>query len=215
MQTRARKARVLYILGDLFEVWLGDDDPAPGFQPIFAALKNFSTTAQLFFMHGNRDFLIGKELTQSLGCRLLEEPTMMQLGALHVALMHGDLLCTDDVDYQNFRQLVRDPDWQRVFLSKPLAERRSIAAGLREKSSQAMVEKQQDIMDVNQQTVAQTLQELKADILIHGHTHRPGIHHLNDHKIRYVLGDWRPEPSYLSWHDNRFQLIDPRIQATH
>ncbi len=213
MQTRAIKARVLYILGDLFEVWLGDDDSAPYFQPVFEALKNFSLNGKLFFMHGNRDFLIGSQLANALKCSLLTDPTVIQLGNHQVALMHGDLLCTDDVDYQNFRSLVRDEQWQRDFLSKPLAQRRSIATGLREKSHQAMQDKHYEIMDVNLTTVANTMRDLDVDILIHGHTHRPGIHPVATHKTRYVLGDWHPEPSYLSWSNNQFQLKDPRVSA--
>ena len=215
MKTRASKARVLYLLGDLFEVWLGDDDPAPAFQPVFDALKTFSAHGKLYFMHGNRDFLIGPGLAETLNGSILQDPTIIQLGDNQVALMHGDLLCTDDVDYQNFRQLVRNPQWQHDFLAKPLQERHSIAAGLREKSHLAMQEKQHEIMDVNLSTVEQTMRDLDVDVLIHGHTHRPAMHHLEGNKKRYVLGDWNPGPSYLSWSNDQFKLIDSRVNRSH
>jgi len=211
LKTRAPKARVLYILGDLFEVWLGDDDPAEEFQVVFNALQQLALDTEVFFMHGNRDFLIGDQLTRRLNLTLIHDPTVITLGSHKVGLMHGDLLCTDDIDYQNFRQLVRDPQWQQEFLAKPLSERKSIAAGLREKSSDAMQQKQNNIMDVNQQSVVDSMQNLDIDILIHGHTHRPAVHPLTGNKQRFVLGDWQPEPSYLSWSEGKFTLIDSRL----
>jgi UDP-2,3-diacylglucosamine hydrolase len=212
LKARATNARALYILGDLFEVWLGDDDEASAFLEVFDALKDFSSRAELFFMHGNRDFLVGQNLSAKLNMTLLTEPQLVQLGQQKIALMHGDLLCSDDVDYQNFRKLVRQPEWQQNFLSKPLSERQSIAGALRKESAQAMNQKTNQIMDVNQQTVETTFNELDIDILIHGHTHRPAVHQLSKNRKRIVLGDWQPEASYLSWDKRGFTLHDSRLQ---
>ncbi len=211
IETRARRARVLYILGDLFEVWLGDDDPAQEYSRVLDALHHLSLSTELYFMHGNRDFLVGEQLARRVNLTLLEDPTVFQLGSAQVALMHGDLLCSDDVDYQNFRKLVRDPEWQQNFLAKPLTERQAIANALREKSGAEMQHKKNAIMDVNPQTVEQTMKNLNVDILIHGHTHRPGISQLAENKQRITLGDWHPEPSYLSWNNGEFTLVDSRV----
>lgn len=211
LQTRAQDARILYILGDLFEVWLGDDDPAEAFTPIFNALHHLGQNTRLYLLHGNRDFLLGQAFAKRIGCTIIEDPTVIKLGSHRVALLHGDTLCTDDVDYQRFRQLVRAESWQQDFLDKPLAERQAVAAALRDKSAQAMNEKSVEIMDVNAQTVSETFAQLDVDILIHGHTHRPGIHSLPGGRQRIVLGDWRPQPSYLSWQQGKFTLIDPRL----
>jgi UDP-2,3-diacylglucosamine hydrolase len=211
MKTRAANARVLYILGDLFEAWLGDDDPAPAFHSVFEALHFFSQSAELYFMHGNRDFLIGKSLAKRVGFTILNEPEVLQMGSKRVALMHGDSLCTDDLDYQNFRKKVRKVKWQQEFLAKSLPERQSIVADLRKESGEAMIQKDIEIMDVNPNSVFQLMQDLEIDILIHGHTHRPFKHQLPDHKQRIVLGDWQPQASYLSWSDDEFKLVDPRL----
>jgi UDP-2,3-diacylglucosamine hydrolase len=210
LKARAVNARALYILGDLFEVWLGDDDQVTAFSEVFDALADFSSRAELYFMHGNRDFLVGQNLSARLNMTLLTDPQLLQLGEQKIALMHGDLLCSDDVDYQNFRKLVRQPEWQQKFLSKPLSERKSIADALRKESAQAMNQKTNQIMDVNQQTVEKTFNDLGIDILIHGHTHRPAVHQLNEYRQRIVLGDWQPEASYLSWNQGSFTLHDPR-----
>jgi UDP-2,3-diacylglucosamine hydrolase len=212
LKARASDARALYILGDLFEVWLGDDDEASAFLEVFDALKDFSSRAELFFMHGNRDFLVSQNLSAKLNMTLLTEPKLVQLGKQKIALMHGDLLCSDDVDYQNFRKLVRQPEWQQNFLNKPLSERQSIADALRKESALAMNQKTNQIMDVNQQTVETTFDELGIDILIHGHTHRPAVHQLSKNRKRIVLGDWQPEASYLSWDKRGFTLHDSRLQ---
>lgn len=211
LKIRASKARILYILGDLFEVWLGDDDKSGDFQPVFDALHHFSQSSELYFLHGNRDFLVGPQLAQHIGFTFIQDPCVIQLGTKRVGLMHGDLLCTDDVDYQKFRQMVRNVDWQRAFLAKPLTERQAIATQLREQSNQAMSGKADEIMDVNQQTVVDTFQQLKIDTLIHGHTHRPGIQQLSANQQRIVLGDWNPQPSYLSWANDKFTLMDKRV----
>ena len=211
LKARAADARALYILGDLFEVWLGDDDEAGALREVFDALAAFSSKAELYFMHGNRDFLLGQALAKRLNMTLLPDPHIIQLGELRVALMHGDLLCTDDVDYQNFRQLVRQPTWQQEFLSKPLSERQQIAQALRKESAQAMNQKASQIMDVNKQSVSELFDELNIDILIHGHTHRPAVHAIEKNRQRMVLGDWQPQASYISWDGRRLELHDPRV----
>jgi UDP-2,3-diacylglucosamine hydrolase len=211
IETRATQARVLYILGDLFEVWIGDDDEASAFKPVFNALHQLSQSVAIYFIHGNRDFLIGEQFANRTGMHIIHEPAVIQLGNTKVGLMHGDLLCTDDIDYQNFRQMVRDPEWQEEFLAQSLEERRLIATQLRDKSSREMKAKETEIMDVTQQTVIDYFDSLGIDVLIHGHTHRPALHKLDNNKLRFVLGDWHPEASYLCWKDNTFTLIDTRV----
>ncbi len=211
LETRASRARVLYILGDLFEVWLGDDDPAAEFAPLFETLTRYAEGHEVLFMAGNRDFLVGEALARRIGFDILPDPFVIELGNKPVALMHGDLLCSDDVDYLAFRAQVRDTDWQRQFLAQPLAQRQAIAEGLRADSQQAMSGKAMTIMDVNPRTVAQTMDTLGVNTLIHGHTHRPGMHR-DGKRQRIVLGDWSVQhgPSYLSWEEGRFTLTDPR-----
>ena len=211
IKTRAAQARVLYILGDLFEAWLGDDDSAQGLSELFKAIQHLSTTCRIYFLHGNRDFLVGDKLLQKLGAQLMQEITIIQLGSHRVALMHGDQLCSDDTEYQKFRKQVRSKEWQQQFLAKPLAERHAIAAQLRQQSKQAMTVKTDRIMDVNAQTVADSFDQLGVDTIIHGHTHRPALHSIAAGRQRIVLGDWNPAASYLSWKDDRFSLVDPRV----
>jgi UDP-2,3-diacylglucosamine hydrolase len=212
LQNRAKNARFLYILGDLFETWIGDDEHNPGNQSITDCLKALSKNTEVFFLAGNRDFLLGDEAAREIGLTRINDPTIIQLGDHRVALLHGDTLCTDDNDYQAFRRMVRDPAWQVQFLLKPLAERRAIAATLRLKSSEAMAEKALEIMDVNADAVSNCFTELDADLIIHGHTHRPAVHQHANNQRRFVLGDWNPEPSYLSWNSTQgFKLIDPRV----
>ncbi|MCP4078443.1 MAG: UDP-2,3-diacylglucosamine diphosphatase [Gammaproteobacteria bacterium] len=211
IKTRASSARVLYILGDLFEVWSGDDDPAEEFTEIFDALKNLSTTTKIYFLHGNRDFLVGPQLAQKAGFEIIQGPHIIQQGSKRMALLHGDELCTDDIDYQKFKRMVRSQQWQQDFLSKPLSERLQITAQLRQQSKSEMAAKTASIMDVNQLAVTKVFDELNVDTIIHGHTHRPGIHPLGKNRQRIVLGDWSPDPSYLISLDGELELIDPRV----
>jgi UDP-2,3-diacylglucosamine hydrolase len=209
---RASTARFLYILGDLFEVWLGDDDPVTDLTGIIASLKKLSITTSIFFLAGNRDFLVGDGIAERAGFKILTEPVSLKLGNQRVILLHGDILCSDDHDYQAFRLQVRSPDWQSEFLQKPLAERQQIAAGLRADSKAAMYDKSLEIMDVNRETVDSYFQQHGAEIIIHGHTHRPGVHRYTESATRYVLGDWNPQPSYLSWSESSgFNLHDTRV----
>ncbi|MFN2308915.1 MAG: UDP-2,3-diacylglucosamine diphosphatase [Gammaproteobacteria bacterium] len=191
----------LYILGDLFEAWIGDDNDDPHDTGVIAALRAATRRGiPLWVMHGNRDFLLGEDFALACGCTLLADPARIELGGEPTLLMHGDTLCTDDRDYQQFRALVRDPGWQGQFLAKPLAERRQIAAGLRETSRLRSGEKPAEIMDVNPQAVCDALRRHGVRRLIHGHTHRPGIHTLNldgQPAQRVVLGDWYTQGSVL------------------
>ena len=212
IKTRAADARVLYILGDLFEIWLGDDDPADEFRELFTAIKQLSASCEIFFLAGNRDFLVGPALAGRLGFEILHDGHIIQLGKNRTALMHGDALCTDDVEYQKFKTMVRNPHWQQQFLAKPLAERRAISEGLRQQSKDATRQKELEITDVNAQAVDDCFERLGIDLLIHGHTHRPAIHRLPKQRQRIVLGDWHPQPSYLSWQNGQFSLIDARVQ---
>lgn len=212
LNQRAASAARLYILGDLFEVWLGDDDQAEDLAPVLEALKRRAETTKTYFIAGNRDFLLGFSFARQHGIELVCEPEVLQFGDERVVLIHGDTLCTDDHDYQAFRNLVRNPDWQAEFLEKPLTERRLIAAGLRKDSAQAMLDKAAEIMDVNDDAVNQCFREHRVDTIIHGHTHRPAIHRYDSKLTRYVLGDWIPQASYLSWNTVRgFKLFDSRI----
>lgn len=212
LQNRAKHARFLYILGDLFEAWLGDDEHNPGNEAIIACLQTLAENTEVYFLAGNRDFLLGDEAATEIGFTRISDPTILQLGDHRVALLHGDTLCTDDKDYQRFRCMVRDLEWQAQFLQKPLAERQAIAAALRARSIEAMTEKSFEIMDVNHDAVKNCFAESAADFIIHGHTHRPAIHRYAGHHIRYVLGDWNPLPSYLSWNSaHGFKLVDPRV----
>jgi UDP-2,3-diacylglucosamine hydrolase len=212
LQKRAAEARYLYILGDLFEVWLGDDDPAPEHQQIIGLLKQLGQASEIFFIAGNRDFLLGKAFADATNITLLDEPHVLQLDNTRVVLVHGDILCTDDHDYQAFRAVVRVPEWQADFLAKPLPVRQQMAAQMRTYSIDAMAQKSLQIMDVNAAAVQNCFRENEASTIIHGHTHRPAVHTYDANLSRIVLGDWDSEPSYLSWKQNQgFKLQDPRI----
>ncbi len=208
----AADADELYILGDFLEYWLGDDDPAPSLTPVFDKLIELADIhgTKVFFMHGNRDFLVGNKLAERYHFQLIDEPHKINIHNHNALLMHGDTLCTDDIKYQQFRQMVRNPDWQQQILSKSLEERIEIAKGLREKSQQDTAEKEEYIMDVNQDTTDKAFTENNIELLIHGHTHRPAIHHKTVNNIdttRIVLGDWYKTGSYLRIKDSSdFQL---------
>jgi UDP-2,3-diacylglucosamine hydrolase len=212
LQARAAQASRLYILGDLFEAWLGDDDTSLDYLPVIEPLCRLAESCEIFFMAGNRDFLIGEGFATRIGLTLLQESHSLELGQSRVVLMHGDTLCTDDHDYQAFRAMVRNPEWQAQFLAKPLLERQQIAAQLRRHSVAAMSQKSDEIMDVNTAAVTDCFQQNNADVIIHGHTHRPAVHFYPPDLQRIVLGDWTDEPSFLSWtEDQGFRLNDPRV----
>lgn len=184
----------LYILGDFVEAWIGDDDTAHGLDDAFQALAALAGSGvPCYLMHGNRDFLMGPAFAAQYGLELLPDPTVIDLYGEPTLLMHGDTLCTDDTDYQQFRRMVRDEKWQADFLSKPLAERRAIVEQLRTTSREANQAKAETIMDVNEQAVMEAFREHGVRQLIHGHTHRPAEHTLSvdgRSATRWVLGDW-------------------------
>lgn len=203
------QAEAVYILGDFVEYWIGDDDTAHGLDASFVQLLKLAEQVPVWLMHGNRDFLIGSEFSRRYGLRLLSDPAVIDLYGQRCLLMHGDTLCTDDIKYQAFRQMVRDEKWQREFLQKPLTERRQIVMGLRATSKQAIREKPEEIMDVNQGAVIAVMQQYDASLLIHGHTHRPGIHALeinNKPARRIVLGDWYSKGSTLIYRPDGVEL---------
>lgn len=184
-------ADAVFILGDLFEVWVGDDAvTASGFASDCAAvLQAAATRSPVFFMHGNRDFLVGDAFLQSCQLRALEDPTALGFGERRWLLTHGDALCLADTEYMRFRSQVRNPEWQRDFLSRPLAERQAIAAGLRERSA-ARKRSGAEYSDVDGDAARAWLKAADAQVLIHGHTHRPGDHDLGSGAQRVVLSDW-------------------------
>ena len=199
---RAVHAEALYLLGDIFEYWAGDDDLET---PFNAAIANalLQLTGQgvaVYWMAGNRDFLAGQGFAQAAGLTLLPEPCVASFGGTRVALVHGDAQCTDDVKYMAFRAQVRDPAWQSQFLAMPLAQRKAIIAGLREGSRSAHAEKSYEIMDVAPAAVAALHEATGADVIIHGHTHRPALHQ-DGQRRRYVLPDWEldEEPQRGGW----------------
>ncbi len=185
----------LFILGDLFEAWVGDDDDSDWLQPVEAALQHWTGQgARLSLQQGNRDFLLGEAWAARCAAALLPEEHVLDLPDGQPALlMHGDSLCSDDVAYQNFRQMVRQPAWQAGILAQSLQARHALARGLREQSAAANANKAENIMDVNAQAVQQVLARHAVDRLIHGHTHRPAHHRLSPSQQRYVLGDWQPD----------------------
>ena len=211
LEMEARTARSLFILGDLFDAWIGDDDDHPLSHAVARALQKLSATTEIFFQHGNRDFLLGENYAGRCGMTLLPELFVLERESERWLLAHGDQFCTMDLAYQAFRTQVRHPAWQTELLSKPLAERRAIARQLREKSQEANSLKAEDIMDVTPAEIEKALQEHRCSKLIHGHTHRPARHTLLlEGKVpaeRIVLGDWDNTFWFLRHDNNTLQLI--------
>ena len=201
----------LFILGDLFEIWIGDDDDNTFIQDIKKSIINFTSDGpKTYFIHGNRDFLIGEAFANEVGISMLPDPYTLDINGLRTILSHGDFLCTDDADYIDFRNKVRSKEWQKDFLSKNLSERKEIANSLRSESKDATSEKSLEITDANPETVNGFIKESQPDIFIHGHTHRPKIHE-HDSTKRVVLGDWDKSGWYLSMTDNSFDLKEFNI----
>ena len=194
LHSHASNAQALYILGDFFEAWIGDDDQSALIDQVSTELKALTSKGvALYIMHGNRDFLIGQQFCDDVGAQLLNDPTIIELNGEATLLMHGDSLCSDDQEYMQFRKMLRSAVWQKEALAKPLEERRVIAQHLRMASSEANSNKAEDIMDVNGNDVIREMRAHQCYRLIHGHTHRPMRHALNiDGKAaeRIVLGDW-------------------------
>tara|TARA_A100001234_G_scaffold199187_1_gene190380 strand:+ start:790 stop:1503 length:714 start_codon:yes stop_codon:yes gene_type:complete len=197
----------LFILGDLFETWIGDDDDTPIHIEIKEALKAFTTNGpETFFMFGNRDFLVGEAFSKETGITILPDPYTLEINNQKVILSHGDFLCTDDKDYIDFRNQVRNQDWQNDFLKKSLDERKQIAANLRADSKEATSKKSNEITDVNNQSVEDFINEHQPDLFIHGHTHRPNVHDVGVSK-RIVLGDWGEYGWFLIINEQEFNLV--------
>jgi len=210
LEQRASKADALYILGDLFEVWPGDDMVQPDYLQSMSKMKQLTDNGlPLYVMQGNRDFLMAEQFAEESGATLIEDPTIIDLYGTATLLMHGDTLCSDDIDYQKFRTMVRDPKWKADFLSKSKEERLAITTKYREISKDATAKKKMDIMDVNQQAVEAVMLEQNINQLIHGHTHRPAIHDFIVNKKemkRIVLGDWFEQGSVLVCDESGCQL---------
>jgi UDP-2,3-diacylglucosamine hydrolase len=206
----ARSADALYILGDLFDVWLGDDDDRSPHGPVVEALARLSASGiPVSVMPGNHDFLLGGEFSERSGCPLLEDHALIDVYGTSVLCMHGDTLCTRDVDYQEFRKYARDPGNQREFLSLPLPMRVQRAAAILRDADEKVALKPADIMDVTPEAVAQVMEEHGVRFLVHGHTHRPGVHALavdGMEATRIVLGDWYERDSVLIWDDAGYHL---------
>jgi UDP-2,3-diacylglucosamine hydrolase len=207
LRNSAPQAEAMYILGDLFEAWAGDDDLADPFHKrmVKALEKVSSGGTRIFLMHGNRDLLMGQELAQACGATLLSDPSLIDLYGAPTLLTHGDQLCTDDRAYQAYRKQVHDPAWQRQFLAQPLAARKAFIAQLRTRSQDEKQKKNHAIMDVNNEAVIAFLRDHHYPNLIHGHTHRPGHHLLHVDGCtceRWVLGDWDSLPNALYCDDS-------------
>jgi UDP-2,3-diacylglucosamine hydrolase len=210
MDGPARTAQELYILGDLFEAWIGDDDDDPRLTPIVAALRSLTDAGvSCALMHGNRDFLLGADFCALTGTRLLGEYERITLFGEPVLLTHGDLLCTDDTRYMTLRAELRSEAWQRDFLARALDERRQIASDLRQLSATEIAAKSEYIMDVNQAAVERTMRDHGVALLVHGHTHRPAVHRFaldGRPAARIVLGAWYHDPSVVRWTASGFEL---------
>jgi UDP-2,3-diacylglucosamine hydrolase len=202
LEDQGRTADALYILGDFFEYWIGDDDLGEPFNAVVAGLLKDLTGhgVPVYLMHGNRDFLIGEGFCAATGATLLPDPTVAEIGGVKTLLVHGDTLCTDDVEYQAWRRRARDPAFQAAFLAKSLAERRQTVVQMRDKSRQVVQGKTAEIMDVNDDAVRQAMRSHGVRRLIHGHTHRPGRHELDidgQRGERWVLPDWYGRGGYV------------------
>jgi UDP-2,3-diacylglucosamine hydrolase len=210
LRTHAADAEALYILGDLFETWVGDDDPDPAKARVRDGIRALTTSGVgCFILHGNRDFLIGRDFCRGTGSKLLADPVVADMDGERVLLTHGDALCIDDHPYQELRSIVRTPDWQRRFLGLPLADRELLAnrarAGSREHTSRTIP----NIMDVNPDAVSTAYRATRVRRMIHGHTHRPGIHDTaieGEPAQRIVLGAWYEQGSYLTYENGRYDL---------
>lgn len=210
--TQAIHAEALYILGDFFDAWIGDDDDSELVQDIANGLHKLNELGvAIYFMHGNRDFLLGEAYASKAGMSIINDGTVIDLYGTPTLLMHGDSLCTDDIEYQQFRAMVRSPQWQQQILAQPLAARRALAAQMREKSQSMNSLKAEDILDVSPVEVIAQMEAAGVTRMIHGHTHRPARHSLtvsNQSAERIVLGDWHDVGWCIKADNNNIDLID-------
>lgn len=195
----------IYLLGDLVEAWVGDDDDGPLASALAHALADASRQCDVAFLHGNRDFLVGETFAKRCDLQLLQGASAIDADT---GVAHGDEFCVDDLDYQRLRSTVRSPAWQAEILAKPVAERRQLARALREQSHAANANKPENIMDVNAGEVQRCMAQLGVRWLVHGHTHRPGVHH-HDWGVRYVLGDW----AHCGWLVRQRDLNPPELEC--
>ncbi len=199
----AKDAEELYILGDLFEAWVGDDDPNTHYFTIKRALRKLvDSGVPVYFMHGDRDFLVGNGFASETGVKILKDPYKVTMYGRKVLLSHGDKLCTDDVQYQKIRKMTHDPEWQAKMLARPLKDRLRISEEARRQSLEQTLNMSKEIMDVNQTAVVEIMRKNNVDVLLHGHTHRPAVHEvdLGGRKAkRIVLGDWHKQGSVVRW----------------
>ncbi len=222
LQQICGQADALYILGDFFEYWVGDDFlDTPAVEPLLPVINALAELCDSgvpsYFMHGNRDFLVGQRFAEESGCVLLPEQQVIDLYGIPTLLMHGDTLCSDDVDYQQARTILRDPQWQAQLLAQSIPQRLQRAREMREISKNTTRHKNAGIMDVNQHTVEQAMRKARVTRLIHGHTHRPAIHDFSlDGKTarRIVLGDWYTQSSFLRVErNNELELINRPVDT--
>ena len=216
LSSTANEAEALYILGDFFETWLGDDDDTPIYRDVIQRLKNYTEGNQtnsrpipVYIMHGNRDFLLGETFAKQANVTLLNDPTVIDYQERSYLLMHGDSLCTKDADYMAFREMTRTDSWQQNILALSLEERREYAKSLRQKSQEMTSLKAEDILDVTPQEVIKTMTEHNVTTFIHGHTHRPNTHTLtikNQPAQRIVLGDWEDHGWYINMTETQLTL---------
>lgn len=210
------KVDEIYILGDIFNTWLGDDLVPAEFAPFVTSLQKLSDSGiKLFLMVGNRDFMLGEDFARDVGASLLQDGHQITIGSMKALIMHGDSLCTDDISYQRYRRVVRNRFLQWCFLNLPARFRQKISDKIIAKSKQKKQSKTAMIMDVNQAAVRQEIDRAGIQLLIHGHTHRPAIHKLSDSPASYrvVLGDWDNDISYLLADDQQLTLHDHRLKA--
>jgi UDP-2,3-diacylglucosamine hydrolase len=218
LRGEARDAERLYILGDLFEAWIGDDHPDSISKRVASALQELHQSGTAcYFIRGNRDFLIRSGFATAAGMHILPDCALTEINGERVLLMHGDLLCTDDKQYLRFRKIVHNSLFQRVFLSLPISMRERIAGNARDMSQSDNMIKHESIMDASQATIELMMQRYEVRTLIHGHTHRPAVHKFsmdNNETTRIVLGDWYEQGSILRWDDSGYSLDQLDFNAT-
>ncbi len=197
VETRLNDCDALYIVGDLFEFWIGDDDLTPFTKEVTALLRHASDQTRVFFIHGNRDFAVGKGFAQRCGLTLLPEVARIDLFGTPAVILHGDSLCTDDIEYQKFRRLRCRPWFLPLTLALPLKIRRYLSDRGRAQSKQKARQVDYRPVDVTAEAVDQLMAQEGVEVMIHGHTHRPAIHKLDEHRLRLVVGDWYSQDSVL------------------
>lgn len=207
----ARGAEALFLLGDLFEAWIGDDDPEPAHREVIAAVAAVAAAGtRVFVMRGNRDFMIGARFCDESGATLLDDPSLVTIAGERVLLTHGDGLCTDDRAYQKLRGLVNDPGLRGAFARLPIEARRRLAAEARAGSREHLAQASTYITDVNAAAVARVFEDAGVGLMIHGHTHRPGVHRhpaSRGERTRIVLGAWHDEAHVIRWDDSGWKLL--------